>query len=222
MKSLYRWQRPWTIGSESCVRAGYPSGLTEFVIFGQCRQWSRKNQNKKKQNKENISNTREFIVLQTQLAFFLGSWSKKAILDSCFLNQSQCEVKQKTKKQSNIKFPVNRLESWSIDNRSIRIFIRPWSARMRKCYRSVRFEKDGESHYNSLTWLFHVVQVCKSSKFSINKSFSPHNRKCDQRYLTSNSHTLLWFIIKVISVKLQKQNIYLVALNFLSLQKALR
>ena len=121
--------------------------------------------------------------------------------------------KKKTKKQSNIKFPVNRFESWSIDNRFIRIFVRPWSARMRKCYRSVRFEKDGESHYNSLTWLFHVVQVCKSSKFSINKSFSPHNRKCDQLYLTSNSHTLTWFIIKVISVILQKQNIYLVALK---------
>ena len=30
--------------------------------------------------------------------------------------------KKKTKKQSNIKFPVNRFESWSIDNRFIRIY----------------------------------------------------------------------------------------------------
>ena len=35
-----------------------------------------------KRNKENINDCRGFIVLQTQLAFFLGSGSQKFILDS--------------------------------------------------------------------------------------------------------------------------------------------
>ena len=35
-----------------------------------------------RQNKENMKDCRRLIVLQTQLAFFLGSGSKKVILDS--------------------------------------------------------------------------------------------------------------------------------------------
>ena len=35
-----------------------------------------------RQNKENMKDCRGLIVLQTQLAFFLGSGSKKVILDS--------------------------------------------------------------------------------------------------------------------------------------------
>ena len=42
--ALYRWQCLGTIWGESWVRIGYPSGLSELAIFGQCRRWSRKNQ----------------------------------------------------------------------------------------------------------------------------------------------------------------------------------
>ena len=41
------------------------------VIFGQCRRWSRK-----KRQKRVIENARGFIVLQTQMAFSLGSGNK--------------------------------------------------------------------------------------------------------------------------------------------------
>ena len=41
-----------------------------------------------RQNKENINDCRGFIVLQTQLAFFLGSRSQKVILDSDVMDTS--------------------------------------------------------------------------------------------------------------------------------------
>ena len=41
-----------------------------------------------RENKENINGCREFIVLQTQLAFFLGSLSQKVILDSDVMDTS--------------------------------------------------------------------------------------------------------------------------------------
>ena len=128
------------------------------------------------QNKENISNTREFIVLQTQLAFFLGSWSKKAILDSCFLSQLQCQVK-KTKQ-----YQITCKSLWKL------VY---WQS----FYQNVRPAIIGENKENATeVWglekmekviktLWHdYFTLCKSAKvanFGIDKSFSPHNRKCD-------------------------------------------
>ena len=65
--------------------------------------------------------------------------------------------------------------------------------------------------------------LCKSAKvedFQSIKAFHPTTENAAN--VTSDSHALSWFIFKVISVKLQKQKIYLVTFNFLSLQKALR
>ena len=67
---------------ESWVRIGYPRGVTKLATFGQCRWWSRKNRQRRVKTKKIWKDCRGLIVLQTQLAFFLGSGSKKVILGS--------------------------------------------------------------------------------------------------------------------------------------------
>ena len=64
MRSLNRCQSLWKIWSEFWVWISYPSGLTEFTTFGQCRQWSRKNR-QRTDKKKKLSDSCEFIVLQT-------------------------------------------------------------------------------------------------------------------------------------------------------------
>ena len=71
--------------SASLARLGKSawSGLTKFVTFGQCRRWKKAAEENKK--KENIEDTRGFIVVQTQMAFFLGSPNAKRKLSFLIL-----------------------------------------------------------------------------------------------------------------------------------------
>ena len=87
---LYSWQRPQAIWSESLHLICYLNGQhgpifpawdhlfdpeqgNKFLIFVQCRRWSRQ----KRQETVKVD------VLQTQLAFFSSSWEKWVILHFC-------------------------------------------------------------------------------------------------------------------------------------------
>ena len=76
------WLIPESASLARLVKSAW-SGQTKFVTFGQCRRWKKAAEENKK--KENIEDTRGFIVVQTQMAFFLGSPNAKRKLSFLIL-----------------------------------------------------------------------------------------------------------------------------------------
>ena len=58
------------------------SGLAKLVTFGQCWRRSHRKRQKTVKTKKKLNGPLGFIVLQAQLAVFLGSQNKQVILDS--------------------------------------------------------------------------------------------------------------------------------------------
>ena len=112
MKLLYRWQRPWTIWSESCVWTGYPSGLTDFVIFGQCRQWSRKNQ-QRTVTKQRKHKQHSWVYCATNTIGFLSRFLKQKS-HSWFMFSEPITVRSKTKNKKTKQYQIPCKSLWKL------------------------------------------------------------------------------------------------------------